>query len=249
MEFFHELFSEANFLASAMMILVLFYWAMMIFGVVGMDMFDIEVDVDADVGIDADLGMDADLGVDAEIEGNLAAAGGADMETGSSTASTASGFVRGVFEFFYLTDVPVAIVGSTFAFGYWAANVTLNHLFNADQTFFGSLIWVIPSVIIGLVVVKIAVKPIAKITAKTGPEDRSRSDMTGTVGRVVSSSVTPTFGQIEIKPSGEPEVVYNARTAKGQELAKGDAAKIISYDDERNTFLVELTKWENTTDE
>ena len=109
MDFYYEIFSEANFLATAMMILILLYWAMMIFGVVGMDMFDIEVDVDADVGIDADLG------VDVEVDGNLAAAGGADIDTGSSTASAASGFMRGIFEFFYLTDVPVAIVGSTFA--------------------------------------------------------------------------------------------------------------------------------------
>ena len=243
MDFYYEIFSEANFLATAMMILILLYWAMMIFGVIGMDMFDIEVDVDADVGIDADLG------VDVEVDGNLAAAGGADIDTGSSTASAASGFMRGIFEFFYLTDVPVAIVGSTFAFGYWCSNVVLNHLFNTEQTFFGSLIWVIPSAIIGLAVVKIALKPIAKIAAKAAPEDNSRSDMTGTVGQVTSSSVTESFGQIEVKLSGEPEVVYNARTAKGQELAKGDAAKIISYNEEQNTFLVELTKWENTTDE
>ena len=243
MDFFHEIFSEANFLASAMMVLVLLYWAMMVFGVVGMDMFDIDVDVDADVGIDAEIG------VDAEVDGNLAAAGGADLDSGSSTAETASGFLRGILEFFYLTDVPVAIVGTTFAFGYWASSVILNHLFNTDQSFLGSLIWVIPSAIIGLVVVKIAVKPIAKITAQTAPEDTSRTDMVGTVGRVISSTITETFGQIEVKPSGEPEVVYNARTAKGQELSKGDAAKIISYNDEQNTFLVELTKWENTTDE
>lgn len=241
MDFFQEIFSEANFLATAMMILVLLYWAMMVFGVVGMDMFDIDVDVDADVGLDADLDVDAD--------GGITTVGGADMETGSSTAETASGFVRGVFEFFYLTDVPVAIVGTTFAFGYWASSLVLNHLFNSDQTFLGSLIWVIPSAIIGLVVVKIAVKPIAKITAKTGPEDTSRGEMTGTVGLVISSSVTETFGQIEVKPDGEPEVVYNARTAKGQGLVKGDAAKIISYDDEQNTFLVELSKWENNSDE
>ena len=243
MGFFQEIFSEANFLATAMMILVLLYWAMMIFGVVGADMFDIEVDVDADVGIDADIDMDM------EVDGNIATAGAADMDTGSSTTSAASGLLRGVFEFFYLTDVPVAIVGSTFAFGYWGSSLILNHLFNVEQTFLGSLIWMIPSIIVGLIVMRIAVKPMAKVLAKSGPEDNSRSDMTGVVGQVVTSAVNETFGQIEVKTAGEPEVVYNARTAKGQELAKGDAAKIISYNDERDTFLVELTKWENTSDE
>ena len=243
MDFFQEIFSEANFLATAMMILVLLYWAMMVFGVVGMDMFDIDVDVDADVGLDADLGMDAD------VDGGLATAGGADLDSGSSTAEAASGFLQGIFEFFYLTDVPVAIVGSTFAFGYWGSSLILNHLFNTEQTFYGSLIWMIPNIILGLIVMRIAVKPMAKVLAKTGPEDKSRSNMTGVVGRVVTSAVNENFGQIEVKTAGEPEVVYNARTAKGQELGKGDAAKIISYNDERDTFLVELTKWENTSDE
>lgn len=247
MGFFQEIFSEANFLATAMMVLVLCYWAMMIFGVVGMDMFDIDVDVDADVGIDVDLG--ADLGVDADVGGSLATAGGADLDTGSSTAEATSGFTRGLFEFFYLTDVPVAIVGSTFVFGYWGSSLILNHLFNPTQSFFGSLIWMIPSVIVGLAFMRIAVKPMARILAKTGPEDNSRSEMIGVVGLVVTSSVTESFGQIEIKPEGEPEVVYNARTANGQKLAKGDAAKIVSYDDQHNTFLVELTKWENTSDD
>jgi len=243
MELLHEIFSEANILATAMMVLVLMYWAMMVFGVVGMDMFDIDVDVDADVGIDADLD------VDVEVDGNLTTAGGADMDSGSSTTSASSGLVRGLVEFFYLTDVPVAIVGSTFAFGYWASSLILNHLFNTEHTFIASLIWVIPNIIIGLVVMRLAVKPMAKILAKTAPEDRSRSEMTGVIGRVVTSKINESFGQIEVKTAGEPEVVYNARTANGQELAKGDAAKILSYNNEHNTFLVELTKWENTSDE
>ncbi len=247
MGFFHEIFSEANFLATAMMVIVLFYWAMMIFGVVGMDMFDIDVDVDADVGVDADLGTPVNL--DADVDGSLATAGGADLDSGSSTAAAASGFIRGIFEFFYLTDVPVAIVGSTFVFGYWASSLILNHLFNPSQGFFGSLIWMIPSMIVGLAFMRIAVKPMARILAKSGPEDNSRSEMIGVVGRVVTSSVSETFGQIEIKPAGEPEVVYNARTVQGQKLAKGDAAKILSYDDQQNTFLVELTNWENASDD
>ncbi len=241
MDFFQQLFSEANFLATAAMIVVLLYWAMMVFGVVGMDMFDIDVDVDADVGLDIDMDMDADI----EIDGNLATAGGADIDGGSSTASAASGVLRGIFEFFYLTDVPVAIVGSTFVFGYWGSSLILNHLFNPAQTFGGSLLWVIPNTIIGLTVMRIAVRPMAKVLAKSAPEDTSRRHLIGAIGRVTTSAVNETFGQIEIKPDNEPEVVYNARTVKGQKLVKGDAAKIISYDHEHNTFLVELTKWEN----
>lgn len=72
--------------------------------------------------------------------------------------------------------------------------------------------------------------------------------MYGLVGKVTTSEVTDKFGQIEVKPDNEPEMILIARTAPGQRLVKGDAAKIISYDHNNGTFLVELTKWEKKID-
>ena len=60
--------------------------------------------------------------------------------------------------------------------------------------------------------------------------------------------MTEKFGQIEVKPDNEPEMILNVRTPPGQRLGKGDAAKIISYNHDNGTFLVELTKWEKKTD-
>ena len=91
--------------------------------------------------------------------------------------------------------------------------------------------------------------PAAAIGRKTGPEDFSRSEMTGRKGIVTTSKVTESFGQMEIRPENEPEITLNIRVATGQRLTKGDVAKIISYNNEDGTFLVEQTKWENNSNE
>ena len=259
MESLLDLFSEANVIPTALMTLVVAYWLMMIAGVVGMDMFDFDIDMDADVGIDIDPGLDIDAGADlgtgdADIQGHdggLAEAGATDLDTGGgSTASSGGGFVRTVYDFFYLSDVPVVIVASVFVFGYWVASVTLNHFFNPDQAFVPSLLWVIPSTFVALVITKIAIIPAAAIGRKSGPEDRSRSNLIGETGVVTSIGVNEKFGQISVKRKDEPEILLNVRIEQGKpELSKNESAKIISYNNEDGTFLVELTKWENNRDE
>ena len=92
--------------------------------------------------------------------------------------------------------------------------------------------------------------PAAAIGRKTGPEDFSRSQTWLALnGIVTTDKVTDRFGQMEVKPDNEPEIKLNIRVATGQRLTKGDVAKIISYNNEDGTFLVEQTKWENYSDE
>ena len=72
--------------------------------------------------------------------------------------------------------------------------------------------------------------------------------MFGIIGSITTSEVTEKFGQMEIRQNNEPEMTINVRTKPGKKLGKGDAAKIISYDNSNGTFLVELTKWEKSVD-
>ena len=72
--------------------------------------------------------------------------------------------------------------------------------------------------------------------------------MYGLIGFITTSEVTDTFGQMEIKLENEPEMRINVRTNPGESLARGDAAKIISFNNSNGTFLVELTKWEKSLD-
>lgn len=242
MELINELFSEANFFPTALMILVLLYWSLMIFGVVGLDMFDI--DVDLDLGLDADFDINADI----DLEGNTAAAGSTQVG-GGSTATGNDSALKALFDFFYLSDIPIVMVGSSFVFGYWASSLLTNHYFNPEQTFLGSLILVIPNLIVALIFMRLSMMPLVSSFRKSAPEDLSRQDMIGVVGRVTTSEVTEKYGQLEVIPPGEPELLLNVRCKPGAKIAKGDAAKILSYNQHNGTFLVELTKWENTSDE
>jgi hypothetical protein len=237
-----------------MMILVALYWMLMMTGVAGMDTLDLDVDVDMDVGIDVDPGLDvgADVDVDPGVEidapqGSAAEIGGADFETGGGTAGGSSGsFVKTVFQFFYLSEVPVVIVASAFLFGFWISGVVLNHFFNPELTFNRSLLFIPSNIAVAAAITKIVVWPLAILNRSSAPEDLTRSKLVGRIGVVTTSVVTNKFGQMEIQTANEPEVTLNIRVADNHELVKGDAAKILSYNNETDTYLVESSTRENT---
>ena len=109
--------------------------------------------------------------------------------------------------------------------------------------------WFLPILIASMVLTRYSMIPFAIIFRKPPPENKSREEMHGRIGKVTTSEVTPSFGQMELKLTNEPEMILNIRVHPGSKnLAKGDAAKIISYDHTNGTFLVELTKWEKKID-
>ena len=267
METLSLLFNQANVLPTLAMLVIVAYWMLMIVGVVGMDTLDFDVDVDPGLDIDLDPGLELDLDpsldiggdvdidvapeIDLEAGGNILDAGGADIELDSGGGSSSGGNspLRPLFEFLYMSDVPIVIIATALMFGYWISNVTLNLLFNPTHSFGISLLWVIPNCVAALLIARVLVIPAAAIGRKTGPEDFSRSQMVGVKGIVTTDKVTDRFGQMEVKPDNEPEIKLNIRVATGQRLTKGDVAKIISYNNEDGTFLVEQTKWESNSNE
>lgn len=254
MEIFGILFNQANILPTVVMMIVVLYWSLMIVGLVGMETLDFDVDLDADAGIDMDL--DTDLEVNADVNavggadhGQMIDAGGAEIDTSGGSTTGGNSPLKPLFEFLYLSDVPIVIVASAFTFGYWISSIGFNTFFNESNSFGVSLLWIIPNIIVALLITRVVVIPAAAIGRKTGPDDHSRQNMIGIVGVVTSSRVTERFGQLEVRRNNEPEISLNVRVAPGQQLTKGDAAKIVSYNNQDGTFLVEITKWENNSDD
>jgi hypothetical protein len=251
-ELFQELFSDVNLPATVLMVGVLLYWMMVIVGVFGMDVIDldfgdadVDIGLDADVGIDADVGVDADLGVD--VHSGVDAAPATTMSGGSSTTGN-DGFLKSVFEYFYLGEVPIVIVGTFIVLFLWIFTYLTNHHWNPDKSLWVAAGWFVPNLIVSLILTRYTMIPFAIIFRKPPPENKTREEMYGRVGKVTTSEVTDKFGQIELKLVNEPEMTLNVRTKPGVKLGKGDAAKIISYDHTNGTFLVELTKWEKKID-
>lgn len=249
-EFLQECVNYVNLPATTLMVMVLLYWIMVMVGVFGLDAVDLDFDADIpDMGLDADIGIDADIGLDADvgIDGGIETAPGTAFSGGSSTTGN-DGVARQLFEFFHLGEIPLVIIATFFMLFFWVSTMVSNHYYNMDQQLIPSLIWLLPNLLISLVLTRIAMIPFVFIFKKPPPDDKSRKNLYGVVGEVISLEVTEKHGQIEIKLDGEPEMKLNAHCAPGKRLGKGDAAKIISYNPADGTFLVELTKWENEVD-
>ncbi len=249
-EFFHECINFVNLPVTMMMIAVILYWLMVMVGVFGMETFDFDFDADVpDVGLDA--GIDADVGFGGgglDINTGVGEAPGTSFSGGSSTTGN-DGIFRQVFDFFYLGEIPIVIIGTFFMLAFWVATLVTNHWYNMDQRLLISLLWLIPNFVISLVVTRITMIPFIAIFRKPPPENRTREEMHGLIGRVITSEVSDKFGQIEVRQENEPEMILNVRIKSGEMLGKGDAAKIVSYNHEDGTFLVELTKWEKSVDD
>ena len=238
-QFFHESVNYVNLPVTTLMIMTLLYWVMVMVGVFGFDSFDFDFDASPDVDIDAGFGIDASTGLDAAPATTLG---------GGSSATGNDGFLRAVFEFFYLGEVPIVIIGTFFMLFFWISTFVSNHFFNMDQSFLRSMLWLSPNLLISLVCTRISMIPFAMLFRKPPPENIRREEMYGLVGLITTSEVTETFGQMEIKLENEPEMRINVRTNPGESLTQGDAAKIISFNNSNGTFLVELTKWEKSLD-
>jgi len=237
--FFHESVNYVNLPVTTLMIMTLLYWVMVMIGVFGFDSFDLDFDASSDVDIDAGFGIDANTGLEAAPATSLG---------GGSSATGNDGFFRTVFEFFYLGEVPIVIIGTFFMLFFWIATFVSNHFFNMDQYFLRSMLWLSPNLLISLACTRISMIPFAMLFRKPPPENIRREEMYGVIGQITTSEVTDTFGQMEINSENEPEMRVNVRTNPGETLSQGDAAKIISFNNSNGTFLVELTKWEKSVD-
>jgi magnesium-transporting ATPase (P-type) len=218
-DFINEAFQLVNLPATGLLLLCLLYWLMVVIGAIGVDAIDL--DFDADVSADVDIG---DLDVDGDFD------------------SSAGGF-SSFAEFMHLNHVPIVIVGSVFAILFWTASFFGNHILNPNGNSWIGLGLLSINVPACLAITRMIIGPFAE-GFKPQEVDKVRERMVGLMGVVTTSEVTPQFGQVSIKVDG-PELVINARTAEDQPgLGKGDAAKIVAYDYENDTYLVELCKWE-----
>ena len=250
-QFFQETVNYVNFPITALLIGMLLYWLMVIVGVVGMDGIDFGLDLDADVDVgldvDVDVGLDVDAGIDADVDfdgGSLDGAPQAQLGGGSSTTGSDSA-LRTLFEYFYLGEIPIVIVASFLVLYLWMATILTNHYTNPNQSFLIAAAWFLPNILISLVLLRYSMMPVAILFRKPPPENKTRDELLGLTGRVTTSEVTETFGQIEIKQGDEPEIILNVRTRPGKSLAKNDLARVMSYNNDDGTFIVEYTQLES----
>lgn len=207
-EFFDTCFSPAMLAPTFLLCLCLLYWILVIVGVLGIEALDFDVDP----GIDVDPGVDVDPGAH-------------------------GGYVVESLKFFHLGDVPLMIVLSVFALSFWFLNYAANYYFNPQWSAWLSLMWIGPSLLLGLLITKLVMMPSAKFLAFKDNAAIDREKLIGQKAVITTSEVTETFGQAIINRKGPP-IALNVRSEKGDHYNKSDVVTIIQYDRETDTFLI-----------
>jgi hypothetical protein len=220
-EFFQEMISIVNLPFTILLGVVIVYWLMVVFGILGVDAFDVDMDVDPGLDIDADM----DGSFDADSHG----------ETGFSIAA---------LKFFHFGEIPIMLIVSVFVLCLWLSSMIVNHYFNHEVSWMLALLLLGPNIVISLIISKLILLPIVPIFRLMSSGEAARLEIVGKTCLITTAEVSEKFGQAEIPQDGPP-VVINVCVAKGDHVSKGDAAIVYAYDAEKDAYRVRPVSSEN----
>ncbi len=221
MEFLSDCLKGPALPASVLVVCVMAYWLLVIIGALDAELFDLSLEGDAPWGPDGDT---------------LAGAGDADPQ-GYSPLSVGMIGLR----FFNLSDVPLMVWLSFFAISTWALTMLFDRPFEPTTTTEGVQA-LLRNGGISLFVAKFCTQPLKGFFATS--EVNKAANLIGNTCVVTSGEVTSTAGQASYATPAAP-LVINVRTLDAQATAhRGDTVRIVDYEPERNTFIVEHSEQE-----
>ena len=198
---------------------VLIYWLIAIFGLVSVDLFNIDADVDADIDVD----IDADIDVDVD----------SDIVVSSSGSALAS-----VLMTFGLSGIPFTIVLSLILIWSWLGSFFgvryLLPLIPGDSFKTISAIFLIIAVfIVAIIVTAICVRPFkGKFNSKKAT---TKVSLIGSTCEISSLNVSESYGQAILEDGGAG-LILSVRSDIPNEFHKGSKAIIIGYDKNKDVF-------------
>jgi hypothetical protein len=218
-EFLQIALSFPTVVFSALMLVMVLYWMMVILGALDLDLleFDLDFDLDGDVDFEVDVDVDADaemIGGPGLIEAMLGALGlGTVPVTIIASFWILLSWMISFSAVYYLAPMIgglSAIVAIAFAVGSFAAATPLNILI---------------------------MQPFIQLF-RAPEQTRGGDSLVGSMCVVTTGSVTETFGQAKVRDGGAG-LVLSVRSDGGNRLKRGSKALVIDYDEERNAYIVE----------
>lgn len=186
-----------------------------------LQIFGGDTEGDADVDADADVDVDADADVDAAVGGNV-------------------GLVGGFLGFLGIGKVPLTIVllvlFASFGLAGLVGNGALIDSFGTypDHAFFAVLAG---SGLVALLGTSIIGRGIARLAPRTSTAIR-QEDLVGSIGTVVTPTVSPTYGRVQVRDKhGSLHTVY-AVVEEDDPLPSQTDVALVSYDPQQRRFLV-----------
>jgi hypothetical protein len=239
------MFAPVNIGYTILLIVVLIYWALVIIGALGIDLFHFDMEVDNDVHLNADLHVDGDMHIHADGHMDVHADGDVHAHADGATEAGADhgGALRGILMFFNLGEVPLMVFVSILVVSMWTISMTTNLLLNNDSLLLGVPI-LAGNIFVSAFVAKFLTAPI-KHLFRALDKDVEVPVGHGVLGKtcvISTSEATEQFGQATIETDGAP-LILNVVTFKGETLKKGEEAVVIDYVKEKRVYTVK-SRWD-----
>lgn len=218
----------ANLGPTVLLGLMLLYWLAVMIGVLGLDLFDFDLDIDADVGDVGDVSGDFDVDADA------------DVEVGHGGASSILSIGAVVLKSMNIGRVPLMVWLSSFALALWTITMIWDRP-ETHETVGRELVILLRNGFLAVLGAKLITQPIRgqfeDIVAPRAKEYVGRACV------VTTPELTDRSGQIRCETNAAP-LLLNARTKEnGAPLKKGDTAVIVGY--QQGIYLVEKEQQED----
>ncbi|MDG1518177.1 MAG: DUF1449 family protein [Flavobacteriales bacterium] len=211
------LFSAANIIPTLIFCFVMSYWVLVIFGALDLSSFDVELDIDfeTDISLDVEMDYEAELGA-----------------TGENDIS----FLNNVLKFFNLGDIPLMVFLSFWVIPTLFGTVYINDILGI-QSFFFSLITLLPIGFVSLFIAKFTTIPFVKIFRSLENQSETSGDLLGRIVTIKYPITETKMGQAEAFINGG-NFLLNVKTNQGN-IEKGEQAMIVKFISKDDCYLVE----------
>jgi membrane protein implicated in regulation of membrane protease activity len=186
---------------------------------------EVDADADADVDADHDVDHDADHDHDADGEDN-------------------QGIGAILFGPLGIGKIPFSLIWQSYAIVFAITGLALNvHAASASGAVpLLTLAWTFPtSLIAGYIAVAALARVLGPVLSSKGQEATSRAELVGQIGTVISSRVSPEFGEVRVKDKTGHDIRVICKLARGVRVAsEREQVVFVDYDDEHGLLVSPL---------
>jgi hypothetical protein len=208
-ELFEATFSLINIIPTILLLFVVAYWLLVIFGALDISSFDFDLDTDLEFDADADL---------------------------EATGEVSVSWFNNVLSFFNIDKIPLMVFMTFWIIPVWLISIMTNHILG-NSIFLFSLVLLVPNLIVSLFIAKPLTIPFIKLFKFLNKDEDASQVLLGALGKVIIGASDAKIGQGEVIIKGS-NYRLNIKTKTGT-VKKGEQILIVNYLSDLKYYIVE----------
>jgi hypothetical protein len=217
--------SLVNVIPTILLVFVLMYWMIVVFGLIDMDA--LHLDMDHDVSIEHEVHSTIHTHADFATS---------DLAVKDIATTNTAGWTQATLIFLNLGKVPFMIVLSFIILPMWAISILVNH-YTGNTSFAIALVLLIPNLLVSAFVAKILTTPFVKVFGYL-QNDPDKQQVIGQVCKVLLPAGSGKMGQAVINNKGNT-ILLNVKSADGHNIDKGKSAVVLEFNKDKNYYLIQ----------